>query len=56
MNILKNKGEGREEGITEDGWTELGMISERERVKGLSAKEVYDRATWKRVSSYIHPT
>ena len=24
--------------------------------KGLSADEVYDRATWRRMSSYIDPT
>ena len=37
------KGEGREEGIIEDGWTER----ERDDIKetGLSGEEVYDRAT-----------
>ena len=25
------------------------------REKGLSVEEVYDRATWRRISSYIDP-
>ncbi len=55
---------GRKEG---DGNESTGEKKERKRrwldkvkddikEKGLSADEVYDRATWRRMSSYIDPT
>ena len=28
----------------------------KDDIKGLSADDVYDRATWRRMSSYIDPT
>ena len=41
------------------GWPKrrwLGRVRDDIKKKGLSAEEVYDRATWRRVSSYIDPT
>ena len=41
------------------GRRKRGRWSDKEKddikVKGLSADEVYDRATWRRMSSYIDP-
>ena len=34
----------------------LDKVKDDIKEKGLSADEVYDRATWRRVSSYIDPT
>ena len=36
------------------GW--LGRMKDVIKEKGLSADEVYDHATWRRMSSYIEPT
>ena len=46
-------GEGRTEGPTEDG---LNRVKDNIKEKRQSADEVYDRATWRRMSSYIDPT
>ena len=48
---MKVRGRREREGLREDGWTERGDIKE----KGLSEEVVYDRATWRRMSSYIDP-
>ena len=34
----------------------LDKVTDEIKEKGLSADEVYDRATWRRMSSYIDPT
>ena len=34
----------------------LNRVRDDIKEKGLSAKKVYDHATWRRVSSYIDPT
>ena len=34
----------------------LDKVNSDAKEKGLSADEVYDRATWRRTSSYIDPT
>ena len=34
----------------------LDNVKDDIREKGLSADDVYDRATWRRMSSYIDPT
>ena len=34
----------------------LDKVKDDIKEKGLSADEVYDRATWRRMSSYIDPT
>ena len=34
----------------------LDKIKDDIKEKGLSADEVYDRATWRRMLSYINPT
>ena len=40
------------EGLREDGWD---RVRDDIKEKGLSADEVYDSATWRRMSSYIDP-
>ena len=34
----------------------LDKVKDDIKVKGLSDDDVYDRATWRRMSSYIDPT
>ena len=34
----------------------MDKVRDYVKEKGLSADEVYDRATWRRMSSYIDPT
>ena len=34
----------------------LDKVKDDIKEKGLSADDVYDRATWRRMSSYIDPT
>ena len=34
----------------------LDQVKDDIKEKGLSADDVYDRATWRRMSSYIDPT
>ena len=34
----------------------LDNVKDDIKEKGLSADDVYDRATWRRISSYIDPT
>ena len=40
---------------SEDGWTERGMISKRRDCR-LMMCTTTDRATWRRMSSFIDPT
>ena len=47
------KVQGREEELREDGWTK---VKDDIKEKGLSADDVYDRTTWRRMSSCIGPT
>ena len=44
----------RKRGRPKRRWLDKAMDDIKE--KGLSADEVYDRATWRRMSSYIDPT
>ena len=44
----------RKRGRPERRW--LDKVKDDIKEKGLSADEVYDRATWRRMSSYIVPT
>ena len=44
----------RKRGRPERRW--LDKVKDDIKEKGLSADEVYDRATWRRMSSYIDPT
>ena len=44
----------RERGIPKRRW--LDKVKDDIIEKGLSADHVYDRATWRRMSSYIDPT
>ena len=34
----------------------LDKVKDDIKEKGLSADDVYDRATWRRISSYVDPT
>ena len=34
----------------------MDRVKDDIKEKGLSAEEVYDRVTWRRLSSYIDPT
>ena len=44
----------RKKGRPKKRW--LNKVKDDVKEKGLSADEVYDRATWRRMSSYIDPT
>ena len=44
----------RKKGRPKRRW--LDKVKDDIKEKGLSADEVYDRATWRRMSSYIYPT
>ena len=44
----------RKRGMAKRRWLDREWDDIKE--KGLSAEEVYDRATWRRMSSYIDPT
>ena len=44
----------RKRGSPKRRW--LDKVKEDIKEKGLSADNVYDRATWRRMSSYIDPT
>ena len=44
----------RKRGIPKRRW--LDKVKDDIKEKGLSADEVYDRAKWRRMSSYIDPT
>ena len=44
----------RKRGIPKSRW--LDKVKDDIKEKGMSADDVYDRATWKRMSSYIEPT
>ena len=46
--------ERRKRGRPKRRW--LDKVKDDIKVKGLSADDVYDRATWRRMSSYIDPT
>ena len=56
----------RKEGVGNEGTREkeerrpkrrwLDKVKDDIKEKGLSADDVYDRATWRRMSSYIDPT
>ena len=45
---------GRKRGRPKRRW--LDKVKDDTKEKGLSADDVYDRATWRRMSSYIDPT
>ena len=52
---MEKKVQGRRKiGRSKRRW--LDKVKDDIREKGLSAEEVYDRATWRRMSSYIDPT
>ena len=44
----------RKRGRPKRSW--LDKIKDDIKEKGLSADDVYDRATWRRMSSYVDPT
>ena len=48
------KVQGRRKGGRPKTW--LVKVKDDIKEKGLSADDVYDRATWRRMSSYIDPT
>ena len=58
--LSRNEGDGNEStGEKEDRKTELrwlDKVNDDIKEKGLSADNVYDRATWRCMSSYIDPT
>ena len=43
-----------DDAVTKRRW--LDKVKDDIKEKGLSADDVYDRATWRRMSSYIEPT
>ena len=45
---------GRKRGRPKRRW--LDKVKDDTKEKGLSADDVYDHATWRRMSSYIDPT
>ena len=51
--VMKVQGR-RKRGRPKRRW--LDKVKYDIKEKGLSADDVYDRATWRRVSSYIDPT
>ena len=51
--VMKAQGR-RKRGRPRRRW--LDKVKGDIKEKGLSADEVYDRATWRRMSSYIDPT
>ena len=51
--VLKVQGR-RKRGRHKRRW--LDKVKDDIREKGLSADDVYDRATWRRMSSYVDPT
>ena len=53
--VMKVQGRGRRKrGIPKRRW--LDKVKNDIKEKGLSADDVCDRATWRRMSSYIDPT
>ena len=53
--VLEMKVQGRRKrGRPNRRW--LDKVKDDMKEKGLSGEEVYDRATWRRMSSYIDPT
>ena len=53
--VMEMKVQGiRKRGRRKRRW--LDKVKDDIKEKGLSADEVYDRATWRRMSSYIVPT
>ena len=58
--LRRKEGDGNEStGEKEERKTEVKMLDKVKddmKEKGLSADDVYDRATWRRMSSYIDPT
>ena len=51
--VMKVQGR-RKRGRHKRRW--LDKVKDDIKEKGLSADDVYDRATWRRMSSYIDPT
>ena len=51
--VMKVQGR-RKRGRPKRRW--LDKVKDDIKEKGLSAEDVYDRATWRRMSSYIDPT
>ena len=51
--VMKVQGR-RKRGSLTRRWLE--KVKDDIKEKGLSADDVYDRATWRRMSSYIDPT
>ena len=51
--VMKVQGR-RKRGRPKRRW--LDKVKDDIKEKGLSADDVYDRATWRRMSSYIDPT
>ena len=51
---LYTKSQTKERGRSKRRW--LDKVKDDIKEKGLSADDVYDRATWRRMSSYIDPT
>ena len=55
--LRRKKGDGNEStGEKEEERRWLDKVKDDIKEKGLSADDVYDRATWRRMSSYIDPT
>ena len=55
--LRRKEGDGNEsagEGRPKRRW--LGNVKVDIKEKGLSADEMFDRATWRRMSPYIDPT
>ena len=50
----ESTGEKEERNTFKRRW--LDKVKDDIKEKGLSADDVYDRATWRRMSSYIDPT
>ena len=55
MGTMEMKVQGRRKRARpKRGW--LDKVKDDIKEKGLSADDVYDHATWRRMSSYINPT
>ena len=54
--LCRKEGGGNESTRKKEGLRELDRVRDDVKEKGLSVEEVYDRATRRRMSSYIDPT
>ena len=54
--LRRKEGDGNESTGEKEERKMVGQIKDDIKEQGLSADDVYDRATWRRMSSFIDPT